>query len=106
MHHAASKMIAIVLAFGVIGLALLHVRQQRVNLTNEIKVLHEEYRHHEQTLWQLQTEIAVRVRPDQIRATVDQESVDWQPIPMRPLAMPAADTQTIIEGSEPIPYVD
>ncbi|MCA9296880.1 MAG: hypothetical protein KC983_10185 [Phycisphaerales bacterium] len=95
MRHVNAKLVVIVIGFGAIGLALLANRQQRVNLTNEIKTIHEEYRHHEQTLWQLQTEIAVRISPQHIRDTIDATHDTYKPIPQKPLGMDEFDPAAI-----------
>jgi len=104
MHHLTIKLVAIIVGLGAIGVALLAQRQQRVNLTNDIKVIHEEYRHHERALWQLQTEIAVRVNPSLIRDSLVDGETDWQPIPR---ARPASRTTTLTSDptgqSQPLP---
>lgn len=76
-----AKLLAIILAFGATGCALLVIRQQRIDTVHEMSVIHQRLLNHERTLWELRSEIAKRCRPSQVRLAMNQVGGNWVPIP-------------------------
>jgi hypothetical protein len=78
-----SKLLFIILAVGALAMALLVNRQQRIDTAHDISLLHQRLLDHERTLWKLQTEIAQRVQPSQVRAAIEALQAEWSSIPTR-----------------------
>ncbi len=77
------KLLLIILCVGAIAMALLVNRQHRIDTAHEISLLHQRLLDHERTLWKLQTEIAQRVQPTQVRQAIESLEAEWSPIPTR-----------------------
>jgi hypothetical protein len=72
-----AKLLAIILAVGVIGCALLVNRQKRIEAAHELTRLHQRLQQHERTLWDLKARIAQRCRPEEIRLAQQQLEGEW-----------------------------
>jgi len=85
------KSIAIVLALGVMAMALLAFRQQRFELAAKISRAHWRMLEQERALGRSRAEVASAVKPDAIRKAITATKVQWEPIPHR-LDAPNAPT--------------
>lgn len=78
------KLLLIILAAGAIAAALLVNRQHRIDTAHEITGLHQRLTGQEQTLWKLETEIAHRLRPEEIRRELERMGGEWVALPAPP----------------------
>ncbi len=78
------KLLFIILVAGATAGALLVNRQHRIDTAHEISSLHQRLQAQEQTLWRLQSDLAHRTRPEQIRKAKDSLGGSWVAIPSRP----------------------
>ncbi len=76
-----AKGILILVTAGVVALALLSIRQQRLDVAHEMSVVHERMLEHRRALWDMEREIAERVRPERVREQLG-EVEEWRAIPM------------------------
>jgi hypothetical protein len=78
------KLLFAMLAAGAIACALLVNRQQRIDTAHEMSRVHEHLLLHQRTIWDLQSQIAQRCRPAEVRQAMQRLTVDWAPIPREP----------------------
>ena len=91
-RHVFYKLLLVVVTSVVIGATLLVLRQRRIDLTHETSRIQMDMLRQEQALWQLQADLAGRVRPDEIRSIVERDTpVGWAPLP-EPAALTATTT--------------
>lgn len=62
------------------AMSLLALRQKRIDLMHEMAEHHAQMRHSRQELWQLQVEIADRLKPDKLRQAVQRTGLALQPV--------------------------
>jgi hypothetical protein len=87
------KLVFVILVVGTTASALLVNRQQRIETFHEMSVIHQRLLDQRSTLWKLQSQIAARSRPSEVREAVDHLSGAWAPIPASPMRS-QADLQT------------
>lgn len=78
------KLLLLILLTAATAAALLVNRQQRIDTAHDIAVLHQRIQSQEQTLWQLQSEVADRIRPGRLRQFKDDLGGSWVAIPTSP----------------------
>lgn len=75
-----AKLLVVVVALGAIGLALLALRQQRYEVSNEISRTHNRIVEQERARWRLRAEVARLSDPADIRAAAERRGIDLAPI--------------------------
>jgi hypothetical protein len=75
-----AKLLVIMVAVGAMGLALLSLRQQRYEVSNEISRAHNRIVEQERGEWRLRAGIASRSDPADIRAYAERLKLDLAPI--------------------------
>lgn len=75
-----AKLFVIMVAVGAMGLALLSLRQQRYEVSNEISRAHNRIVEQERGQWRLRANIAGRSDPADIRAYAERLDLDLAPI--------------------------
>ena len=75
-----AKLFVIMVAVGAMGLALLSLRQQRYEVSNEISRAHNRIVEQERGQWRLRANIAGRSDPADIRAYAERLKLDLAPI--------------------------
>jgi hypothetical protein len=73
------KLLICLLGGAAIGLVLLQLRQQHLELSHQNAELHDEIRSHEAKLWDQQVQIAIYTAPNAIQRTVDANSLRLTP---------------------------
>lgn len=61
-----AKLVALILALGVVGGVLLTIRQLRIQAAHELADVQRRVSDHDRQLWQLRIEIGARVQPEQV----------------------------------------
>ena len=80
------KLLAIVLASGVIAAGLLVFRHRRIETASEMTRLHEQVLDHERAAWELRVALARSAGPQRARALLAGLDVAWEPVvPPAPL---------------------
>ena len=75
------KLLVIILAAAATAAMLLALRQQRIDTAHEMSLVYQQMLQHERSLWLLQSEIAYRCRPEEVRHMMEQLSEQWKTIP-------------------------
>lgn len=75
-----AKLLVMMVALGAMGLALLSLRQQRYEVSNEISRAHDRIVEQERGQWRLRANIAGRSDPADIRAYAERLKLDLAPI--------------------------
>jgi len=75
-----AKLLVIMVAVGAMGLALLSLRQQRYEVSNEISRAHNRIVEQERGQWRLRANIAGRSDPADIRSYAERLKLDLAPI--------------------------
>lgn len=75
-----AKLLFLVLALGAIACMLLAARHERLTAAHRSAELHRRLIEQEQRLWALRGEVALRTRPEQVRALIERAGSDWAPI--------------------------
>ena len=75
-----AKLLVLMVALGAMGLALLSLRQQRYEVSNEISRAHNRIVEQERGQWRLRANIAGRSDPADIRAYAERLKLDLAPI--------------------------
>jgi len=75
-----AKLLVVVVALGAMGLALLALRQQRYEVSNEISRTHNRIVEQERARWRLRAEVARLSDPADIRAAAERRGIDLAPI--------------------------
>ncbi len=83
------KLLLIILAAGVMAASLLVIRQHRFDTAHRISRTHQQMNEHERALWKMQSEIARRCSPDEIRTMIERLPDQWKPIPDPTMLAPA-----------------
>jgi len=78
------KLLLIILTAGAIAAGLLVNRQHRIDAAHEITALHQRLTAQEQTLWELEAEIARRLRPEEVRRHLAELGGEWIALPEPP----------------------
>ncbi|HJO16354.1 MAG TPA: hypothetical protein QF800_05640 [Phycisphaerales bacterium] len=86
-----SRLLVTILAAMLIGLALLSLRQQRIETVHKMTDLHRSIDHHRSTLWSLRATIATQTRPAAIRTT---DLIGWKPAVMNAVLESSVDADT------------
>lgn len=73
------KLILCLFSAAVIGLVLLQLRQQHLELSHQNADLHDEIRSRQAKLWDQQVQIAIYTAPNAIQRTVDAHSLNLAP---------------------------
>lgn len=76
-----SKLLLIILTAALTAVALLGIRQQRLECAHQMAKVHARLSQHHQALWELRSEIARRCRPEEVRRLVEQQRDDWTILP-------------------------
>lgn len=85
------KLLAILLAVGAIGCALLVNRQQRIEASHEMASIHNRLREHRRALWALRADIAALASPAQLQIARRQTAERWVPIAVEDPAATAVE---------------
>jgi hypothetical protein len=80
-----TKLLLIIISAGAIAAALLVNRQHRIDTAHEIAVLHHRLTQQEQSLWRMETDIAQRLRPQEIRKQLERMGGEWVALPAPPI---------------------
>ena len=75
-----AKLLVVVVAVGAMGLALLALRQQRYEVSNEISRTHNRIVEQERARWRLRAEVARLSDPADIRAAAERRGIDLAPV--------------------------
>lgn len=75
-----AKLLVVVVALGATGLALLALRQQRYEVSNEISRTHNSIVEQERARWRLRAEVARLSDPADIRAAAERRGIDLAPV--------------------------
>lgn len=97
-----SKLLLIIVVMGATACALLVNRQQRIETAHEMVQLHQRLLQHQQMLWTLRCEVAVRCQPDQVRQSIAQLGGSWSPIRIQPVPRAAMSTQLASRQDAPV----
>lgn len=73
------KLLICLFASLVLGILVLQLRQQKLELNNEVSRLHRKIEDHQSTLWNQQVQIAIYTAPNAIRNTIDLENLKLAP---------------------------
>lgn len=102
-----AKLLLIILIAGATGGALLVNRQQRIDTAHDIAQSHQRLNRQEQVLWRLRTEIAGRVRPEDVRRRMHELGGVWVAMPDNPaIRRPRATRLAGVAEDEPAPDFD
>jgi cell division protein FtsL len=63
----------------VLGALVLQLRQQKLDLNNQVSRLHRQIEDHQSTLWNQQVQIAIYTAPNAIRHTIDSQNLKLVP---------------------------
>ena len=74
-----SKLLFIVLTFGMVGGCLLIMRQQRLEASHQTATTFQRVAAQERAVWRMRAEIARRCRPDQLQQLREELSESWTP---------------------------
>ncbi len=74
------KLLAIILAFGVIGCVLLVNRQKQIEAAHEMSLIHHRLSDQERVIWELRAQISQRCRPEELQRSRELLDEQWQPI--------------------------
>jgi len=83
------KLLLVILIAALTAVALLILRQQRIETAHEMSVVHQQMLEHERVLWELQCEIARLCRPEEVRRLMQSLQEQWTTIPDPTCAEPA-----------------
>jgi hypothetical protein len=75
------KLLLVILTAGATGVALLVLRQHRIDAAHEMSIIHQRVIAHERALWRLRTEVAERCRPAEIRRLIVDREESWHAVP-------------------------
>ena len=75
----ARMLVAIILAAG-IGVGLLSLRQQRLEIMNEITAEHRKVDKIRRDIWDVQVRIAEKARPSEVERVVNQSELAFEPV--------------------------
>lgn len=75
-----AKLLVIMVSLGAMALALLALRQQRYEVSNEISRQHNRIVEQERVQWRMRAEVARRVDPADIRGYADRLRLDLAPM--------------------------
>jgi hypothetical protein len=73
------KLLLCILSAGVIGVAMLELRQQKLSLSCQANRLHDQIEQSKAKLWDQQIQIAVYTAPNAISKTVGDQKLDLVP---------------------------
>jgi len=80
-----SKLLIVVAAVTLTGVALLGLRSERLALRHEITELHQRVERDRQRTWRLQVSIAERTQPAELHAATERAGLELEPVaPWRP----------------------
>lgn len=74
------KLLAIILAFAVIGCMLLVNRQQQIEAAHEMSLKHRHLSDQERVIWELRAQISQRISPEKLQRARELLLNEWQPI--------------------------
>jgi len=86
-----AKLLAIFLTLGITGIALLVMRQQRIDASHEMTSVHRRLVRHETELWELRSRLIKHIRPEIVNEQIEQLDANWATIPAPGPAMPASE---------------
>lgn len=88
-----AKLLAVVLTLALTGIALLVMRQQRIDAAHEMTSVHRRLVRHETELWELRSRLIRHIRPETVSEQIEQIDSNWETIPAPDLQPPpSADT--------------
>lgn len=73
------KILAIILLMTLLGLQLLNMRQQRLEIMHDMAGLHRQLDRTRQKMWQSQVAIAVQIEPSRLRAAIERTDLHLDP---------------------------
>lgn len=79
------------------AMSLLALRQKRIDLMHEMAEHHSQMRQSRQDLWQLQVEIADRLKPQQLQQSVERTGLVLEPV--IPLKDDGRPNRTLVRGA-------
>ncbi len=74
------KLLFLVLVLGAAACVLLAARHERLTAAHRSAELHRRLLEQEHRLWALHGEVALRTRPEEVRALIERAGTDWAPI--------------------------
>jgi hypothetical protein len=74
------KLLAIILAFGVVGCVLLVNRQKQIEAAHEMSLIHHRLSEQERVIWELRAQISQKCRPEELQRSREMLDEAWQPI--------------------------
>ena len=75
------KLLVIIVGIALTAVALVVMRQQRIDTHHEIAETYERLREHERTLWEFKSRIAHASRPDEVVRLMVELDEEWTTIP-------------------------
>jgi glutamate racemase len=90
------KMLLLIACATAIAVALLELRQQRLELNYQTNVLHDEIEHCQSRLWNQQLQIGIETAPSAIAHTVTQKNLHFA----SPAAQPHTDPSDTADAAE------
>lgn len=75
------KLLLIIIGIALTAIALVVMRQQRIDTHHEIAETYDRLRDHERTLWELKSRIAHATRPEEVERLMMELDEQWATIP-------------------------
>ena len=88
------RIITLIVLATLLGVALLHLRQKRIDAMHDMAQLHRQMDRSRKEQWDLQSRIADRLSPDELRAAFDRAGLKLEPI--TPTAPPQAEASPAV----------
>ncbi len=95
-----AKLLAIVLSLGITGIALLVLRQQRIDASHEMTSVHQRLVRHETELWELRSRLINHIRPETVNEQIEQLDSNWGTIPAPCATQPASRSSLAASGDK------
>ena len=93
------KLLALIVLTTGIGATLLGLRQQQLELAHDATALHRQIDGTRHALWDLQTQIAVKLEPHKLRAVIDEIPLQLELAAMATLPADTGDRTTVLVGA-------
>ena len=77
-----SKITFIIIATVMIACGLLVIRQQRMQLANDIAQAHRQINHSRQRIWDLQAQVSQKVQPLALHQALERRNIEMEPVLM------------------------
>lgn len=92
-----AKLLVVIVGAAAIGAALLGMRQQRLQIMHQMAQLYRQMDQSRQETWDLQVEIAQRIRPEALRAAAERASLVLEPVMPADPSPPSVAAMPLVE---------